>query len=256
MWTRTSFDRAAEFYDETRGLPFKVMKELVKKIKDELCDCRTILDVGVGTGRFAKPMRDNGFEIMGIDISKKMFAKAVDKGVENLVLSDACFIPFKSYSFDSAICIHLLHLIPEWQAALQEICRVTQALMVSIMYGGSDPVLETYDSLAKEFGYEKKRVGKGEWELKDLVKPLRQSFVVSYNREVDKHLNYMERQAYSGQWEIPKDVNRKIVNKLKDQFGGKTFQTELHLLVWDINSIRYFLCNKTILKNRATNEEL
>ena len=76
---RISFDRVAEIFDKTRGPPKHIMKQLVKTLADELLDYRRILDVGVGTGRFAKPLQDYGFEVSGINIAKKMMSKAVEK---------------------------------------------------------------------------------------------------------------------------------------------------------------------------------
>lgn len=88
-----------------------------------------------------------------------------------MLQGDACFLPFKDSSFDATVCVHLLHLAKEWKAVLKEICRVTRRVMVSVIYVGADPVWETYDSLLKGYGYENRRIGKGEWELEGLVKP-------------------------------------------------------------------------------------
>ncbi len=35
-----------------------------------------MLDLGVGTGRFALPLRERGFEMVGVDLSPKMLAVA------------------------------------------------------------------------------------------------------------------------------------------------------------------------------------
>lgn len=235
---RISFDPAAEFYDRTRGPSRHVMEQLVRILVNELSGYCTILDAGVGTGRFAKPLQDNGLEVVGIDIAKKMISKAVGKGVKNLLLSDACFLPFKDYSFDVAVCVHLLHLISEWRAALHEICRVTKDIMVSIHYVRRNPIWEAYKGLLKSHGYESRRLGKGEWELKDLVEPSKSVFVASYEGNADERLTYLSQRAYSSQWEIPDDVNTKIVDELKHQFTGKMLPQELRILVWDIRDLK------------------
>lgn len=242
---RISFDSAAEIYDKTRGPPRHVMKQLLETLISELRGHETILDVGVGTGRFAKPLQDNGFEVVGVDIAKKMISKAVEKNVENLLLGDACFLPFKGDSFDVAVCVHLLHLISEWKMALQEICRVTQKFMVSIFYVRENPIQEAYDRLLKGYGYESRRLGKGEWELKDLAKPSKSVFVASYDSSADRRLAYLSQRVYSSQWKIPNDVNRKVVDKLKSQFGGKVFPQELQILIWNINDLKAY-CNGSI----------
>jgi len=218
------------------------MKQLIATLAKELRGYKAILDAGVGTGRFAKPLQDYGFEVFGIDIAEKMINKAVGKGVKNLIRGDACFLPFKDESFHVAICIHLLHLISEWKTALQEICRVTQEIMVSIIYVRENPIREAYNSLLKRYGYESRRLGKGEWELKGLIKPSKSVFVASYDNSADERLTYLSQRAYSSQWEIPEDVNKKVMDELKRQFAGKVFPQELRILVWDINDLKVY-CN-------------
>ncbi|MDH5447574.1 MAG: class I SAM-dependent methyltransferase [Candidatus Bathyarchaeota archaeon] len=242
---RISFDSAAEIYDKTRGPPRQIMNQLVKTLISELSCYETILDIGVGTGRFTKPLQDNGFEVVGADIAKKMISKAVKKGAHNLLQGDACFLPFKDNSFEVALSVHLLHLISEWKMALQEICRVTRRVMVSMTYVGADLVWETYDCLLKGCGCESHRVGKGEWELESLVKPAKSVFVASYSRSADRRLTHMSQRAYSSQWQVPEDVNKEVVDELKRQFGGKAFRKELRILVWDINDLEAY-CSSSI----------
>jgi len=240
---RISFDRAAEIYDRTRGFPNHAMKQLIRTLTDELSGHKTILDAGVGTGRFAKPLQDSGFKVVGIDIAKTMIGKAEEKGVSDLFLSDACFIPFRSNSFDATVCIHLLHLISEWKTALQEICRVTRNVMVSLIYVYKNPMWEAYDRLLKGYGYEGRRLGKGEWELRNLVRPSRSVFAASYDTVADERLEYLSQRAYAYQWEIPEDVNERIVDKLKSQFAGAVFHQELLLLTWNIEDLKTY-CEK------------
>jgi len=237
---RIPFNSVAHIYDRTRGPPEHVMKQLLKTLTSELSDYRTILDAGVGTGRFARSLQDGGSEVVGVDIAKKMISKAEERGVSNLLLGDVCFLPFKDNSFDVTICIHVLHLISEWKTTLQEICRVTRSVMVSVFYVHKNPVRETYNCLLKGYGYESRRLGKGEWELRNMVRPSRSVFVASYDTGVDKRLAHLSQRAYSSQWDIPEDVNKKIVDELKNQFAGKVFHQELRLLIWNIDNLKAF----------------
>jgi ubiquinone/menaquinone biosynthesis C-methylase UbiE len=245
---RISFDCAAKIYDNTRGPPKPVMKQLIKTLNSELKGYITVLDVGVGTGRFVKPLQDNGFKVVGVDIARKMIDQAIEKGVKELLLSDACYLPFKNKYFDVAICIHLLHLIREWKMALWEICRVTGEIMVSIDYVRGNPIRKVYNKLLKGYGYESRRLGKGEWELKGLVKPSRSTFVAYYNNSADERLAHLSQRAYSSQWEIPERVNKKVVDELKKMFAGKVFPQELCLLIWDINDLKAYCSDSTLAK--------
>jgi ubiquinone/menaquinone biosynthesis C-methylase UbiE len=242
---RVSFDRAAEFYDRTRGPPKRAMKQLVRTFANELQGYRNIIDVGVGTGRFAKPLQDYERKIAGIDIARKMLEKAAEKGVKNLIRSDACFIPFKDKTFEAAICIHLLHLLSDWRKALQEICRITKDVMFSIIYTTWNPVQRAYSQILEDYGHKRCRLGKGEWELKDLVKPLKSIFAATFDNNANELISHLSERAYSGQWNVPEDVNQKAVAELKRQFSGKTFPAELRVVVWQISDLKDY-CNTYI----------
>lgn len=72
------------------------------------------------------------------------------------------------------------------------------------------------------------------------MKPSRSVFVASYQNSADERLAHLSRRVYSHQWEIPEDVNRKVVDELKRQFGEKVFPQELRVLVWDISDLRAY----------------
>jgi len=243
---RISFDCAAQIYDKTRGPPERVMDKLVKSLITELRSYGTILDAGVGTGRFAKPLQDNGFELVGADISTRMLRKAVERGVDSLFRSDVCFLPFKADSFDATVCVHLLHLVSEWKMALWEICRVTRKALVTTIYANKNPIQEAYSSLLKDYGYASRKLGKGEWELRDLVKPSRSVFVASYEISADERLSHLGQRAYSSQWEVPENVNKRVVNELKGIFEGKTMPQELHVLSWRIDDLKAY-CTRELM---------
>jgi len=238
---RISFDPVAQVFDKTRGPPEHVRKQLVDVLAKELISYKTILDAGVGTGRFAKPLQDKEFEVVGIDLSHKMLQVAKEKGTMNLFRGDICFLPFKTHSFDAAICNAVLHLIAEWKTALHEICRVTSNVMVSTTQKHKNPMWEVYSRMLQEYGYESRRRGKPEHNLKDLVTPLESIHVASYNVNSNESLAHMSQRVYSHQWEIPESVNDKIMGELTRQFSGRKFIQELSVLVWNIDDLRVYL---------------
>jgi ubiquinone/menaquinone biosynthesis C-methylase UbiE len=233
-----SFDRVADIYDRTRSLPDEAMTRLVKALASELDGCKGILDVGVGTGRFALPLQKAGLDVIGIDISRKMISKAQDKRVRNLMFADARLLPFKQKAFDVAISVHLLHLISNWQLTLVEICRVTRSFLVSLSYANKEPVGEAYDQLLRRYGYERHRLGKSERELKDVVAPAKCVPVTAYETLSDVSLANFAQRTSSSQWEIPVEVNQKVVDELRGRFAGKTFTQELGILIWRIDDLR------------------
>jgi ubiquinone/menaquinone biosynthesis C-methylase UbiE len=216
------------------------MKSLIKTLSVELKDCTKLLDVGVGTGRLAEPLQKTGFEVDGIDISRRMMSKAKEKGLQNLLLADARFIPFKNKTFDVAISVHVLHLISEWKKTLREVCRVTRHAMFSLYDARKDPVREAYYRMLKQYGYERRYPGKSEQDLKDLITPTKSLFVTSYDIFADNRLINLQQRTSSSQWEVPEHLNVKVVEQLKTEFAGKIFRQDLCLQAWEIDSLRVF----------------
>src|SRR3954465_9664758 len=74
-----SFDRAATFYDRTRSIPAGAMDQVVEQLLGELDGRGPALEIGVGTGRIALPLRKAGVAITGIDVSIAMMRVLVSK---------------------------------------------------------------------------------------------------------------------------------------------------------------------------------
>jgi len=239
------FDRVADIYDKTRGLPPKIMNKTVQVLIQELKGYKTVLDVGVGTGRFAQPLQEKGFEVVGIDISRDMTLNAKKKGIKKLLLGDACFLPFKESHFDVALCVHILHLIDKWQTALKEICKVTNHALFSVTHTRLSPISEAYEELAIKEGYDAQNIGLSEHQLQELVKPTKFVQTASWLFNADERLNYLKQRAYSRQWKVPEDVDRKIVKELEKRFAGQKYWLEIYILKWDIKDL------KSILKSHA-----
>ncbi len=236
---RISFDRVASIYDKTRRLPNEVMKKIVQVLVEELRGQKTILDIGVGTGRFANPLQESGFEVVGIDISRNMIQNAREKGVSRLLRCDTCFLPFTDAYFDAVLSVHVLHLISDWRAALKEVCRVTRNELFSVVQMSKrNPISEAYEELAKERGYHIRHVGLGERQLTEMLKPARSVLAASMVSRADDHLVYLGQRAYSRQWRVPEDVDEQIVRELASRFAGQEYQTEIHVLSWRIGDLR------------------
>jgi ubiquinone/menaquinone biosynthesis C-methylase UbiE len=121
------FDRAAEYYDETRGLTPAALATTVEILNRELAARGRCLEIGVGTGRIALPLYRSGVEMTGLDLSRPMMAKLLQKAGGHplpLVEGTATKLPFRDDVFDAALIVHVLHLIPNWREALEELVRV------------------------------------------------------------------------------------------------------------------------------------
>ncbi len=120
----------AEEYDATRDA---ATEREIKGIAGSLEGFKTVLDVGVGTGRFAEPIAGLGFEVTGVDVSRRMLLKAREKGVDRLLLGDAYSLPFKGKTFDASIIIHVLHIVVDWAKVMRELGRVTRGNVITIL---------------------------------------------------------------------------------------------------------------------------
>lgn len=125
-----SFDRAADIYDETRAISTDAMERNVLLLVSELRGRGRALEVGVGTGLLALPLHEAGLEVVGIDVSRPMLAKLVEKAVGRapfpLVLGDGTRMPFTDSAFGGAYLRWVLHLVRDWRALLAEIVRVVR----------------------------------------------------------------------------------------------------------------------------------
>lgn len=145
-----SFDRAAAFYDLTRGYPPGVAEQ----IRDALLrllgasSATRFLELGIGTGRIALPFIRAGYHYTGVDLSLPMMdelrrklaaeaaqaAPAADAGAvvssgpyPPLLQADVMNLPFAAHSFDAIVIVHVLHLVDDWRLVLRETQRVLQA---------------------------------------------------------------------------------------------------------------------------------
>jgi SAM-dependent methyltransferase len=133
----------------------------VQAVVEVLSGCRTVLDAGVGTGRYAVPIQSHGFDILGVDVSTGMMQRARAKGVTALVRADVRHLPLRNGSVDAAFTAHVLQLIPEPREMLRELARVASSVVVALLpewsgYGPSSrgrEIRERYRELAAELGF-------------------------------------------------------------------------------------------------------
>ncbi|MBE2269465.1 MAG: methyltransferase domain-containing protein [Anaerolinea sp.] len=124
-----AFDRAVDYYDQTRGFPPGVEQHATQLFvkAGALTPDSQVLEVAVGTGRIALPLAPHVGSITGLDLSLPMLNKLIEKRKDErvqVVQGDGTHLPFKANAFDAAIAVHFFHLIPTWRDALAELRRV------------------------------------------------------------------------------------------------------------------------------------
>ena len=142
--TSISFDRAAGYYDQTRGLDPAARAAQTRLLAAELGGRGCCLEVGVGTGRIALDLHEAGIEMAGVDLSlpmlRRLVAKAGGRAPFPVVQADATALPFGAGRFGGAVVCHVLHLVPGWTRALDELVRVVDPrgpLLIDL--GGGEP---------------------------------------------------------------------------------------------------------------------
>lgn len=136
-----SFDRVASVYDQTRALPAHALQRISDTLAGTLravSQTPHVVEVGIGTGRIAIPLLEHGVHITGIDVAPKMLAQLRRKRRDiSTVLADAMQLPFRRATFDAALFIHVLHLVPSPDDVLRRAAEVVRPGGL-IIYGGDD----------------------------------------------------------------------------------------------------------------------
>ena len=236
------FGRVADIYDATRSLPEPEMALLLEAMRRQIRR-GPVIDVGVGTGRFALPLQGMGLEVVGIDISRGMMAKAREKGAENLLYADVQQIPFREGSFETALLVHILHLVTDWTRVVRESARVATDTVISAVETAEGTNLrDAYLELRNQMGYPLVRFERGERGLEDRVKPLSATMVTETERRwsADEEIQHLLERGQSLTWDVPEEVHRRIIDTLRSTYGGQTLQTrgKIELVVWSAEALR------------------
>jgi SAM-dependent methyltransferase len=94
--------------------------------RPELQD-RLVLDVGVGSGRFAEIAANLGGRVVGIDLSRAVESAAANLGDRALIAqADLFHPPFAAGTFDVVYSIGVLHHTPDTAAAVRSIARLVK----------------------------------------------------------------------------------------------------------------------------------
>ncbi len=151
-----AFDRAAEYYDETRGLSPDAVRRSIGVLEEELRGRGRVLEIGVGTGQVAIPLAERGVRVIGIDLSAPMLRQLVRKPggkAVPLALGDATRLPVRDGAFGGAVVRWVLHLIPAWPSALGELVRAMRpgsplAIQIGSFSGARSEIQDRFAELS------------------------------------------------------------------------------------------------------------
>jgi SAM-dependent methyltransferase len=218
------FNSIAQVYDTTRSLPQDVMGQVVEALFRKLDGSDGILEVGVGTGRFAVPLSKLGLNVLGIDLAVEMMAKAQAKGFDQLVRASATELPFRDHGFDAVLMIHVLHLIPDWRKALAEAGRVARGSLFTVATEREryhEP-RAIYEKRLEELGYGKAFLGLHERKLATVLKPDDVWPVCEYEETLatDDLIGAIGRREFSWATRMPDDLHDRVIREIREKCGG------------------------------------
>jgi ubiquinone/menaquinone biosynthesis C-methylase UbiE len=245
------FDRLAEVYDESvSSFGMQEVEAIVETLRYH--ECQSVLEIGVGTGLVLKPLQDQLFETVGIDVSMPMILKAKSKGLENLIVADARCLPLRKKIFDAAILVDVLNCLENPITVFSQIEIVTRKRIIAIKrkYERETEHSEIYDP---KFARLRERVQRftsytvndfpKRWEKEDKVIrlfPALQSVVVSdriIETSAESMITRLERGAFRFTSNIPENELKEIANELRVEMSGSHFRRRRirEMVVWDAN---------------------
>jgi SAM-dependent methyltransferase len=160
--------RYEQWYREQGRQADFLEKGLLAKLLAEFPQAHTALEIGCGTGHFARWLAERKLRVTGLDISARMLAEACKFNGLTYLRADALNLPFMDRSFDLALLITTVEFVPDPLRALAEAIRVARQ---GIILG----VLNRWSLLALKYRRSGTRLWKSArfftpWELARLVR--------------------------------------------------------------------------------------
>jgi SAM-dependent methyltransferase len=252
-----AFDRAADTYDETRGFPPGVGDLVADSAAGALRAGARVLDVGIGTGRIAKPLLARGIAVTGLDLSPKMMRRLLETlppGAPHppLAEGDAAWLPFVAGVFDAALSVHVFHLIAHWQEALAETRRVLKPdgfLLTGYEWRPPDSpgmrLFEKWRGIVRARGWEAQSTP-GARDFDDVKAALLASGAAmdewavgewQTTRTLARHIETIEHRTWSSTWRVPDDFFPQCLAELRAwtaaEYGSLEREvTTPHKFIW------------------------
>jgi ubiquinone/menaquinone biosynthesis C-methylase UbiE len=238
MGESIAFDRAAEFYDQTRAISDESMARTIELLASELRERGRVLEVGVGTGLLALPLHEAGIDLVGMDLSPPMLRKCVDKAGGTapfpLVLADATRLPFAGGAFGAAYLRWVLHLVPDWRRVLAEVVRAVRPEGVFLVNLGAyeEARKAIQERFAQITGVSLKPVGLHWGDYDELDSAM--TALGAHVRELpsvheggtdtlDEFIEGVEENRYSWTWPLPEEQRRRAAAEVRswaeERFG-------------------------------------
>jgi len=140
----------AKDYDQQKSRTWKSKNGFGVEVFNEMLSAFTgfenklLLEVGVGSGRNAKPLLEKiKPHLVGLDLTREMLKTARTKLLAqrqhfNLILADAEHLPFAADTFDAILCMSTMHYFADQENTLENYGRLLKK-GGAFMYGDLSP---------------------------------------------------------------------------------------------------------------------
>ena len=122
-------ERYDHWYETAEGAMYdRLEKQAVARVLPSDGRGKELLDVGCGTGHWARFFGERGYRVAGIDVSPPMVRVAREKGIAgaSFAVADAHALPYDSGRFDVTAAITTLEFVRDPEVVLQEMVRCTR----------------------------------------------------------------------------------------------------------------------------------
>ena len=217
-----TFDQAAGSYDAARGFPPGIADLVADAVAEMIEPGACVLEIGIGTGRIAKPLLARGLRVTGIDLSRKMMRQLLETlpsavARPALIEADAGWLPLASNRFDAVVAVHVFHLIAHWRQALAEVRRSLKPIGVLLIgYDWRPPDSPGAQILKKWQAIIRARIPEGDLPgardfgdvttaLIDMGAALEERAVGEWTttRTLARHIETIEHRTWSAAWNVP-----------------------------------------------------
>jgi SAM-dependent methyltransferase len=226
-----SFDRAAEYYDATRGRSATATARETAVLAAALPRGAPVLEIGVGTGQVALPLHEAGVSMVGLDLSLAMMTVLMDKAggrrLFPLVNGDATALPFGDDRFDAVLFRWVLHLIPDWRDAIAELVRVVRpggVVLATLGGAGSGPKSAIRKRFAELAGIDGRPAGLDWSDLDGLDEAFRrhgavigelEAFEDQDTETVEEYVQFLADDRYSWTWSATEEARRRAAVEVR-----------------------------------------
>lgn len=121
------WQRLAKIYAPLMESDKKFYNAICGYIRDYLKSDMNVLELACGTGQLSFPLSDCTNSWTATDFSENMIKQAKRRGTTeklSFCVADATALSYENENFDCVVISNALHIMPEPEKAMQEICRV------------------------------------------------------------------------------------------------------------------------------------